>query len=320
MTPQETQQDRELIDHVAAILDDLGPFAPNARRSTKWRTTEQLANDLADRLPGVALEQLDDALTRYEHAVRDRLSRGEPPNARIRRATYPDRTTALPLWGSTREHGQPWPSQAPATRIDAPTDLPPDLRLPESAPCVFLSHTRHDSELTLRIAAELARSGFRSWLFEAHIAQRGPIAACVREAIASVRHCLAIVTRDSIASLWVLTELHTAIKAGRTVRLVVDTSDATLMELLASVRFRRDSQSYPVLLYDETVVERLREDYEQRHSHSRVGRYANQVRDFLATIPDYLAGRSAFAYPEVPAKWNGAVGLTKFRPTDLASE
>jgi len=77
--------------------------------------------------------------------------------------------------------------------------------------------------------------GIGSWRFETHIDQRGDIATCVREAITEAAGVVALVTRYSIASLWVLTELHTCLKAGGTIVLVVDADDALLIELLQSV-------------------------------------------------------------------------------------
>jgi hypothetical protein len=96
---------------------------------------------------------------------------------------------------------------------------------------VFLSHTKHDGELAYRIATELARLDVGSWLFEAHVEHRGTISECVRRAIGAAARCLALVTRDSIASLWVLTELHTALQAGTLVTLVIDAADDELMKL-----------------------------------------------------------------------------------------
>lgn len=314
--------DRELITELAAILDALGPFRPKARREEKWRTTEQLANDLFDRTEKrVTLDSLTDILTRYEVTICNRIAQGLPPDAVIRRATYPDRTTALPLWGSTRHHEQPWAGQAPANRLDEPIDVPAGLEVPPSAPHVFLSHTRQDTDLALRLARDLARMGLGSWMFEMHIEQRGPIAACVRLAITTAERCLALVTRDSIASLWVLTELHTAMQAGRPITLVIDADDAELMRLLESVRFSHERPSFDLsVLYDTEPLAFMSADYAERHPSTRAQRYGRQVHDFLATLPLYLSRQSALSYPSLPASWHGLVRLTELAEFPRAKE
>jgi hypothetical protein len=249
------------------------------------------------------------------------MGRGLAANAVIRRATYPDRTTALPLWGSTKHHGQPWPAQAAANRVDEPADVQVALQLPEAAPRAFLSYTRQDTHLALCVASDLARMGLRSWMFETHIEQRGPIAACVREAIAAAERCLALVTRDSIASLWVLTELHTALQAGTPVTLVVDAGDDALMQVLESVRFSHAEPFFDLSVrYDKEPIAQMSEDYARRHSSTRAERYDRQVHDFLATLPLYLSGRTALAYPHLPALWHGVVPLSELSKLPRVTE
>ena len=146
----------DVILRVAKILEDLGPFPKTAPRHQKWRTTEQLANALWHSDAHLHLEELDQLLTQYEAEYRDQLKRGINPVALIRRAVYPDRTTALPLWGATVHHGQPWLSQSSGQRADPPEDFPDLEGVPESAPHVFLSHASGDSSLAGDIARTLA--------------------------------------------------------------------------------------------------------------------------------------------------------------------
>ena len=95
----------ELLSRVAALLDALGPFRSGAPREEKWRTTDQLANELA--LFGRdAVDRLDEVLRQHEAEGLDRLEKGLAPERIVRRAKYPDRTTTLPLWGSTKHHNQ----------------------------------------------------------------------------------------------------------------------------------------------------------------------------------------------------------------------
>lgn len=66
----------------------------------------------------------------------------------------------------------------------------------------------------LRLAETLADMGIGSWMFETKINLRSDIADSVREAVTRAEAVVVLVTRQSIASLWVLTEMHTCLKVG----------------------------------------------------------------------------------------------------------
>lgn len=304
----------DLILQASTVLDELGPFPANAPREQKWRTTEQLAYILRERFdPKVTLDALQDALALHESTAIDRLRAGRSPEALIRRATYPDRTTALPLWGSTKHHGQARIDQPGQLRADIPEELPAELRLDDLMPAAFLSHAHHDSALAYRVAQKLASMGTRPWMFETDIEYRGPIAACVRNAIDSAACCLALVTRDSIASLWVLTELHTALAAGKPITLIINVEDALLLTLLQSVEFHHPGEKFDLsVTYDGEPVEVMAEEFGARQGSSRAARYRPQVHDFLASLPAYLAGQPALAFPAVPPQWKGPIPLAPF--------
>jgi hypothetical protein len=144
--------DSELLQTIAGILEALGPFTTDTPRHLKWRTTEQLLSALRQLGLNVDLQELDGLLQRYEAEYRGRLTRGLAPNALVRRAVYPDRTTALPLWGATSRHGQPWLNQPASERIEAAIDIPATRRVPASAPRAFLSHASVEEILAASIA------------------------------------------------------------------------------------------------------------------------------------------------------------------------
>ena len=314
----------ELLSRIAGLLDAIGPFPSGAKRNEKWRTTDQLANELG--LFGRdAVARLDHVLRHHEAEGLERLETGLSPERVVRRAKYPDRTTALPLWGSTRHHGQPWSGQRP-DRSDPAEDLPSSLAVPEGAPHVFLSHASDDAPTALRLAGALSAMRIGSWRFETHIDQREEIAECVRAAIAEADALVALVTRTSIASLWVLTELHTCLETQRAVALVVDADDPLLLQLLESARFDDPDKEFDLSVnYDRDVVRLLRQDHAGRQSQSRTDRYEAQVRDFMATLPRYLGSVSsdghriwkpALAFPSPPVRWSGFIALVSLH--DLA--
>jgi hypothetical protein len=315
-----TEPDTELLTRVTALLNALGPFPQGATRAEKWRTTDQLANEL--KLFGRdAVNRLDQVLRKHEVQGLELLEKGMAPERVVRRAKYPDRTTALPMWGSTKYHGQPWSGHRP-DRSDPAEDLPQRLAVPAGMPHVFLSHTHDDASVALRLAEEMAAMSIGSWRFESDIEQHGDIADCVRKAINeadALVALVALVSRSSIASLWVLTELHTALHGEKTVMLVVDASDPLLLQLLETARFPHPDEDFDLSVeYDHRIEQILKQDYGRRHPESRTERYDAQVRDFMATLPRYLGSlssnnhrvwRSIFALPNLPTLWSGFLKL-----------
>lgn len=308
--------DDELILNIAEILEALGPFKKSARRELKWRTTEQLANLLWQSDAHLHLNNLDELLTQYEARYRERLKRGLTPDALIRRAVYPDRTTALPLWGATSHHGHPWLDQPAEQRMDPPDDIPDCQRVPESAPRVFLSHANVDHILAASVATALAAMRIGPWMFETNVGYGQNIANCVRDAMKECCCCIVLVTRDSIASLWVLTELHNALNVGRPCVLVFDCADELLLKLLKSLTFHYPNGMFDTSVeYDRNVLVELQSAYAKRQDHAtRAERYESQVHDFLATLPLYLnhLAQTAFAFPSLPQNWSGPLVLSAF--------
>src|SRR6202011_5026806 len=141
--------EEEVLVSVADLLRKL-PFGRELAREVKWRTTEQIANELGQ-FDRAGIDRIDRILHQHEARSLERLEQNLPAEAVIRRAKYPDRTTALPLWGSVEHHGQPWMGHRP-DRTDPPDDIPYNLLVPNGAPQVFLSHTRWDAGLSLRVA------------------------------------------------------------------------------------------------------------------------------------------------------------------------
>lgn len=307
MDSRKTPSESEIIAQITTLLDNLPHEGP---REATWRTTDQLTNELVRRGFEVDLDDVDQALTRHEARYRKQLEDGLPAEAYIRRATYPDRRTALALWGSTNVHRAPWPSQPASERLDSPQTLTSATHVDESAPRAFLSHTHNDAVLATAMVSALANMQIGAWMFESDIEYRRPIAKCVRAAIEQCACCVGLLTRTSIASLWVLTELDTALECKKPVLLVIDVADELLLHLLASVRFQNPKGPFDFgVQYCQEVVDKLHADYCLRESESRANRYLGQVRDFLASLPTYLAGRCALGFPCAPPTWSGSFAV-----------
>lgn len=305
----------DLLDRIAAVLDGLGPFREGAPRTEKWRTTEQLAAELGMET-AADLDWVNSVLTAHEAERVARLEAGSPPNAVVRRAKYPDRTTALPLWGSVRWHGQPWMGHR---RRDQPDDEPSSLRVPAGTPAVFLSHSSHDRLLAQSLAEQLASNDIRAWRFESSIEYGHDIAQAVRAALIEADAIVLLLTGYSIASLWVLTELHSGVEANRRIAVVLHTDNPLLSDLVESARFPHPDGDFDTSVeYSAAAVRMLRHHYRRTESDARVGRYEQQVADFLATIPLYLRPWNQqegsqwmpmYAFPHRPQVWKGTVRL-----------
>ena len=292
-----------------------GPFGEGAPRTEKWRTTEQLAAELG--LEAAAdFDSVDSVLTAHEAECVARLEAGSPPNAVVRRAKYPDRTTALPLWGSVRWHDQPWMGHR---RRDQPDDEPSSLRVPAGAPAVFLSHAAHDRLLARSLAEELTGHEIQAWRFESSIEYGHDIAHAVRAALTEADGIVLLLTSYSIASLWVLTELHSGLEANRRIAVVLHTDNPLLSDLIESARFPHPDGDFDTSVeYSAATVRMLRDHYRRTETDARVARYEQQVADFLATVPLYLRPwdrqegshwMPMYAFPELPQIWNGTVRL-----------
>jgi len=63
-----SKRDKKLLARVATLLDNLGPFTDKTRREDKWRTTEQIANEL-ELFGKKNIDHLDQVLRKHELAV-----------------------------------------------------------------------------------------------------------------------------------------------------------------------------------------------------------------------------------------------------------
>jgi hypothetical protein len=318
MKATETPRNAELMASIVAILGSLGPFDPEGPREAKWRTTEQLANAVSEQLEhAVTVDMVDALLTAHEAEGMLRLNAGLPADRDVRRATYPDRTTVLPLWGSTVHHGQPWLGQPSAILADR-SDAEGSAASPNcDAPVAFLSYSSRDARLAANVAERLTLAGLRTWRYEASILPGENIARAVREALVGARWFFALLTRTSIASLWVLSELHTALMAAKAIRLIVDAEDATLTRLLQSGAFPHvpalpltpvTATAFPLDMsveYDLACVDEMYASYAELESATRTARYRVRVHEFLATLPAYVSGQPLIMYPAPPQMWRG---------------
>jgi hypothetical protein len=155
MNSEELGSEPELLAAIATLLNKLR-FTRDMPREAKWGTTEQLTNEM-ELLGPDAVAHLDRVLREDEAQCLDRLAKGLSPRALIRRAKYPDRTTALPLWGSVKHHGPPWVGYRP-DQSDPLHDVPSTLFVPDSAPHALFLVVHRTCSCLIRTKMSISRS------------------------------------------------------------------------------------------------------------------------------------------------------------------
>lgn len=88
---------------------------------------------------------------------------------------------------------------------------------------IFLSHNTADKDFVRRLASDLDSQGIKCWLDEAEIKAGESLIEKIREGIDSFEYVAAILSPNSIASLWVQKELDVAMNleiSGRRVKVL----------------------------------------------------------------------------------------------------
>jgi hypothetical protein len=93
----------------------------------------------------------------------------------------------------------------------------------ERPPGIFLSHSHHDKPFVRRLAQDLVNSGARVWLDEAEMLLGDSLIEKIREGIDAMDYVGAVISRHSVASVWVQRELDVAMNQeiqGRRVKVL----------------------------------------------------------------------------------------------------
>src|SRR5262249_50252761 len=128
-----------------------------------------------------------------------------------------------------------------------------------NAPQVFVSYSFRDMHLAARMRLTLGREyGFRPWLASEMLEKEGLIFEGVRAALESSAWILILLTRHSLGSAWIDTEVNTALGLSRVedsivsdnrmkkpVVFVADANDSDLLNVLGSLSPDRDVMFAP---------------------------------------------------------------------------
>ena len=302
--------DEDILNEAVRILESLGPFQPDTKRSAKWRTSDQLATEISEKFSrDVAAGHVEDILRKQHLAAIEAVEAGETPSALIRRAMRPDLTTTKQLWGSTRLLGPVWQGFPKDQRQDAPGIF---LHRPESqgnSPRVFLSHCHSDTTIALNFSNDLLNLGIDVWMAEIHIEYGGDIVSNVREALHEADAVVGLVTRSLIASLWCRTELQTALSSKDFSYLVIDTPDDVLGKALECMEILPGDAGGHYGRFDERQLRSLGTQMETEGAITDLEKYIQRAQGFAWNMPLYLAGRPAIGYPDCLESWHGPFKL-----------
>jgi len=302
--------DEDILKEAVQILESLGPFQSDTKRSAKWRRADQLASKMSERISEyVDAARVEDILRKQHMAAMEAVDAGKEPSALIRRAMRPDLTTKL-LWGSTRLLGSVWPGFPKDKRQDTPEKF---LRGPEclgDCPRVFLSHCHSDTRIAMDLRDDLVNLGIDIWMAEIHIDPDEDIVANVRAALDETDALVGLVTRSFIASLWCRTELLTALSSKYASYLVIDTSDNILMKMLKSMEIiPGDFGNHAQGRFEESQIRSVGSQMKTEAVINDLEKYIERAQGFAWHMPTYLAGRPAIGYPDCPESWHGPFKL-----------
>lgn len=302
--------DEDILKEAVRILESLGPFQSDTKRSAKWRTADQLASKMSEKFSGyVDPGRVEDILRKQHTAAMKAVEAGEEPSALIRRAMRPDLTTTKLLWGSTRLLGSVWQGFPKDKRQDTPGKF---LRRPEfleNCPRVFLSHCHSDTTVAMNLGSDLVNLGIDVWMAEIHINPGEDIVANVRAALDETDALVGLVTRSFIASLWCRTELHTALSSKYASYLVIDTSENVLMKMLECMEILPGDAGNHHGRFVESHIRSVGTQMKTEAAITDLEKYIERAQGFAWNMPTYLAGRPAIGYPDCPESWHGPFKL-----------
>ena len=155
--------------------------------------------------------------------------------------------------------------------------------------------------------------GLRAWLADENIKEGERIFEGVRTALTLCDGMMIMVTRHSLGSAWVDTEIQTALglmaapgSKAKPVLFVVDASDAPLMDLLASWDLDKDRP------FDPNLLEPLWRSFARVETNEhRCQVYRQNAAILLHQMKDERFRLAA--YPQRPLHWKGRGRFEDFR-------
>ena len=302
--------DEVILQEAAEILERLGPFKTDAKRSEKWRTADQLACEISEKFSeDVDGKRVEDVLRKEHLAAMQAIEADQVPSARIRRALRPDLTTAKLLWGSTRHLRPVWRGFPKDNRQDIPVESPRTQNLPGNSARVFLSHSLSDTTVARKLNEDLLNLNLDVWMAEIHIEYDADIVASVQRALDESDALVGFVTKSFMASLWCQTEMQTKLTSGYPSYLVIDTSDNQLMTALGCMEIPSGVGGEQHWRFEETHIHSIANQLKTEAPGTDLEKYIERAGQFAWNLPTYLGGRPAIGYPECPESWHGPFEL-----------
>jgi hypothetical protein len=241
-----------------------------------------------------------------EHALWDRWQHKELKS--IRPAKYPHQNELVSLWGHVDNmHRLDRPNLDPY-REEEVLQLE-QVDLPADAPQVFVSFSRGDLNLVLQLRQELARKGFRTWIYVNQIEKGAMIFDEVRSGISNCFSAIGLFTYVSIGSAWVYSELQSVKKTGRPAFALFHAKDKKLMRLIESWSPNPDPANRFDPKYDPDLILPLVRKYLRKGSGHHEAGYRNGVNNLLKSLSGYSC---QVLFKKRPKRWNGYQRIIDF--------
>ncbi|MEP7110290.1 MAG: toll/interleukin-1 receptor domain-containing protein [Ferruginibacter sp.] len=275
--------DNEFIAELEIRLKSLPSLNEEVEREARWMTAEQI-KDWSGIINNVA--DIDQFLC-------DEWQLGKLKN--IRPAKHPHSSKLVTLWGHIENVWPVDPSAIQLSRLDEPMQLE-QFDLPEEAPKIFISYSSVDLDLVQQLRKQLASKGFQSWLYVSEINRGRLIFDNVSSGIENSIAAIGFITRFSIGSAWVYTELMTTVKKGMLVYALFDAGDKELMQLLESLVPGTPGK------YCSDLIKPLVDAYAVKGIEHNIKGYDYSIQALLNSL-HYYSGIVMF--PKRPEEWKG---------------
>ncbi|MEO8414335.1 MAG: toll/interleukin-1 receptor domain-containing protein [Ginsengibacter sp.] len=280
----------EFIKELETKLKSLPSLTVDVEREERWMTAEQI-RDWA----GIANSPED-----IDQFLCDQWQLGRLKY--IRPAKHPHRSKLVTLWGHIENVWPIDPSQFQISRLDEPMQLE-RFELPGDAPQIFVSYSSIDLDLVKQLRKQLAIKGFQTWLYISEIKRNNYIIDNVSSGIKKCMAAIGFITRSSIGSAWVYSELEMAVNEINHVYALFDTSDHALMRLLES--FVPGTPS----LYNLDLIQPLTDAYLEKGIEHNIEGYRNSIGNLLNSLGHYT---EKVMFPNYPPEWNGSKVFINF--------
>lgn len=262
--------DEDFIIKLEKELLELPSYKGHAERNDSWMISKEIAECFLQKF-NIKYDEKD-----IEEFLLSECKNGKLKN--IRPAKYPNLKTMHTLWAHL-QNTFPLETANLLWKTNKKKKLP-EIKLPEGAPIVFLSHSEKDFELAKKVRQTLGESyGLETWLFEKELNKDVNIFASVR---LGIMHCDAVIlllTSNSIGSAWIDTEIQSANEFyKKKIFTLVDGGDEDLLIVIDTYLKNNSTNSNEVF---DKILEKYKSIEDSQHRVENFRKNATNILGYL---------------------------------------